>query len=545
MSRPSAVPRELSLRMHAWPCVSLAGREVPIGLKNGLALLAYLAMDGNRVSRQRMAMLLWPGADAATSRTRLRRLVYAFNGQCGAEIVRGDADALWIDAEAWRLECDVLDAQAQARALASPSGTAAGASAEALLHADAHRLLDGFAIESAEFEHWLVAQRANHERLVGHALQRLAERGVAAGAIALAIDAANRLVAMDPHAERGHAALMIALGHRGDAGAIESTYFRCAQGLREEYGIPPSDVVETAYASAMAMARSAAASAHAGESAEMEIRHARSADGVRLAYAVSGSGPPLIKAANWLSHLEYDRGNLVWGHLVRELSRHFAYVCYDERGCGLSDWDVADLSFPRWVDDLETVVQAIGAERFPLLGISQGASIAIDYAVRHPERVSHLVLHGGYARGRLVRSDTPGQREEAETMAKLAELGWGKPEPSFRQFFTSQFIPDGTTQQHEWFNELERVSTSPANAARFMREFAVIDVVGLLPRVRCPTLVLHSLDDVRVPVEEGRLIADGIHGARFVPVHSRNHLLLEHEAAWPHWLEEVRTFLAT
>jgi pimeloyl-ACP methyl ester carboxylesterase/DNA-binding CsgD family transcriptional regulator len=274
-----------------------------------------------------------------------------------------------------------------------------------------------------------------------------------------------------------------------------------------------------------------------------QIRFARSHDGVRLAYASSGAGPTLIKAATWLSHLEYDWESPVWRHLLHEMSRHRRFVRYDERGCGLSDWTVGDLSFDSWVRDLETVVDTLGVERFALLGMSQGASISIAYAVRHPERVTHLVLHGGYARGRLVRSDTPQQREEAETMAKLVELGWGKAEPSFRQFFTSQFIPGGTPEQHQWFNELERLSTSPANAVRFMHEFARIDVQALLPQVRCPTLVLHSSGDVRQPLAEGRLIASMIPGAQFVPIDSGNHLLLGDEPGWPHWLEAVRAFL--
>jgi pimeloyl-ACP methyl ester carboxylesterase/DNA-binding CsgD family transcriptional regulator len=274
-----------------------------------------------------------------------------------------------------------------------------------------------------------------------------------------------------------------------------------------------------------------------------QIRFARSHDGVRLAYASSGSGPPLIKAATWLSHLEYDWESPIWSHLLHALSAQCTFVRYDERGCGLSDWAVEDLSFESWVRDLETVADAIGAERFSLLGISQGASIAIAYTVRHPERVSHLVLHGGYARGRLVRSDTPQQREEGEMMIKLAELGWGKADPSFRQFFTSQFIPGGTPEQHQWFNELERISTSPHNAARFMHEFARLDVTALLPLVPCPTLVLHSRHDVRQPFEEGRLIATTIPGAQFVPIDSGNHLLLADEPGWQRWIDAVRAFL--
>ena len=274
-----------------------------------------------------------------------------------------------------------------------------------------------------------------------------------------------------------------------------------------------------------------------------QIRFARSHDGVRLAYASSGAGPTVIKAATWLSHLEYDWESPVWRHLLHEMSSTWRFVRYDERGCGLSDWAVSDLSFDSWVRDLETVVDTLGIERFALLGMSQGASISIAYAVRHPERVTHLVLHGGYARGRLVRSDSPQQREEAETMAKLVELGWGKAEPSFRQFFTSQFIPGGTSEQHQWFNELERLSTSPANAVRFMHEFARIDVRALLPQVRCPTLVLHSNGDVRQPIAEGQFIASRIDGAQFVPIDSGNHLLLGDEPGWQKWVEAVRAFL--
>jgi pimeloyl-ACP methyl ester carboxylesterase/DNA-binding CsgD family transcriptional regulator len=275
---------------------------------------------------------------------------------------------------------------------------------------------------------------------------------------------------------------------------------------------------------------------------KQQIRLCTSCDGVRLAYAITGRGPPLVKAANWLSHLEFDIESPVWSHLLQALSQRHTLVRYDERGCGLSDRDVDELSFEAWLRDLETIVDATGVDRFPLLGISQGASIAVAYAVAHPERVTHLILHGGYARGRLKRN-LPHMREEAELMIRLAELGWGQENPAFRQFFTTQFIPGGTAEQHRWFNELERVSTSPTNAARFMRVFNDIDVVDLLPRVSCPTLVFHSVRDARVPFDEGRLIASLIPGARFVPLESDNHLLLETEAAWQRWLGEVRGFL--
>ena len=273
-----------------------------------------------------------------------------------------------------------------------------------------------------------------------------------------------------------------------------------------------------------------------------QIRFCASSDGARIAYATSGEGSPLVKVSNWLSHLEFDLQSPVWTHWLRELATGHTLIRYDERGCGLSDWD-AELSFEHWVRDLEAVVDACGLERFPLLGISQGASIAIAYAVRHPERVTHLILHGGYARGRLYWPRSQNAQEEAEVMIRLAEVGWGQHNPAFRQFFTTQFIPGGSPEQHQWFNELERISTSPQNAARFMRIFGAIDVVTLLPKVACPTLVFHGVDDARVPFEEGRFIATHIPDARFVQLDTPNHLLLENEPAWQRWVEEFRAFV--
>jgi pimeloyl-ACP methyl ester carboxylesterase/DNA-binding CsgD family transcriptional regulator len=273
-----------------------------------------------------------------------------------------------------------------------------------------------------------------------------------------------------------------------------------------------------------------------------QIRFCKAGDGTSIAYATSGRGPPLVKAANWLSHVEHDARSPVWSPLLRALSRDHTLVRYDERGCGLSDRE-AEPSFEGWVRDLETVVDALELERFPLLGISQGASIAIAYAVRHPHRVERLVLHGGYARGKLKRDPTPDELEEAEATIRLAELGWGRKNPVFRQYFTDQFIPDATPEQRHWFNELERISTSPANAARFMRVFNDIDVVDLLSRVACPTLVLHATREQRVPFEEGKLIASLIPDARLVPLDSLNHVLLETEHEWKRWLDEVLAFL--
>jgi pimeloyl-ACP methyl ester carboxylesterase/DNA-binding CsgD family transcriptional regulator len=276
---------------------------------------------------------------------------------------------------------------------------------------------------------------------------------------------------------------------------------------------------------------------------EQQIRFCTAADGTRIAYGVAGSGPPLVKAANYLTHLEHEWNGPVWRHWLRGLAEHHTFVRYDERGNGLSDWDVADYSMEGWVQDLEAVVDALGLKRFALLGISQGASVSVAYAVKHPEKVTHLVLYGGYARGRFNRSRSEEDRLQAETMINAIRVGWGKQNPAFRQLFTTLLMPEATAEQAHWLNELARISTTPENAARMERAFYHIDVTDLAPWVTAPTLVLHGRDDAGIPFEEGRLLAGLIPGARLVPLESRNHILLPDEPAWSRFLAEVRAFL--
>ena len=280
---------------------------------------------------------------------------------------------------------------------------------------------------------------------------------------------------------------------------------------------------------------------HAGVSAH-EIRICTTSDKVRIAYATVGNGPPLVKTANWLNHLEFDWKSPVWRNLFAALARNHQLIRYDERGTGLSDWDVDDISFDAFVSDLEAVVDAAGLERFALLGISQGCAVSVAYAVRHPERVTALVLHGGYLRGWKRRPETAVRGEALQT---LIGLDWGRDNPAIRQMFTSSFVPDGTAEQIAWFDELQRVSTSPANAVRLRAAFGTIDVTELASRVRVPTLVLHSTGDRVIQFSAGRELAAAIPGARFVPIESRCHLILEHEPIWPQYVETIRKFLAS
>ena len=277
---------------------------------------------------------------------------------------------------------------------------------------------------------------------------------------------------------------------------------------------------------------------------EQEIRFCTADDGVRIAYSTVGQGPPLVKTANWLNHLEFDWESPVWRHVFDALGHDHLLVRYDARGNGLSDWDVEDLSFEAFVKDLETVVETVGLERFALLGISQGCAVSIAYAVRHPERVTHLVLYGGYALGWRARAN-PEEIARREAMLTLVKQGWGQDNPAFRQLFTSLFLPDGTPEQMQWFNDLQRVSTSPENATRLQKILSDINVEQLVPKVAVPTMVLHSRNDAVVPFDAGRDLAASILGARLVALDSRNHLILEHEPAWPKFLAEVREFLGT
>jgi pimeloyl-ACP methyl ester carboxylesterase/DNA-binding winged helix-turn-helix (wHTH) protein len=271
---------------------------------------------------------------------------------------------------------------------------------------------------------------------------------------------------------------------------------------------------------------------------QQEVHFCTASDDVRIAYASAGQGVPLVKAANWLNHLEYDWHSPIWSHLLHALAAECRLIRYDERGNGLSDWDVDDISFEAFVRDLETVVDAAGLEKFSLLGISQGAAVSIAYTVRHPERVDRLILWGGFARGRTKRNP-----EQAETLQALVRQGWGSDNPAFRQFFTSLFVPDGNPEQMQWFNDLQRITASPENAVRIMQASGQVDVSDLLPQVRVPTLVLHGRNDAAIPFDEGRRLAAGIPDARFVTLETRNHLIVEKEPAWSRLLEEISTFL--
>jgi len=270
-----------------------------------------------------------------------------------------------------------------------------------------------------------------------------------------------------------------------------------------------------------------------------KIRFCKSRDGTRIAYAINGSGPPLVRAAHWISHLNLDWQNPVWRPWLSMFSERHTLISYDARGCGLSDREQVEFTLDKHVEDLEAVIDAAAVKQFALFGMAGGGSIAVTYAVRHPERVSHLVLHGVPAVSKLARGDL----EHGHTEIKAFEFGWGKENPAFRQLFTSQLLPGATAEQFHAFNDLIRIATSPANAARILRVFYEVTLREIAPLVRCPTLVTHVREDGRVPFDQGRDLASLIPDARFVPLESRNHLLLEDEPAWQKFVDEFNDFL--
>ena len=306
------------------------------------------------------------------------------------------------------------------------------------------------------------------------------------------------------------------------------------------------DFLETGHAAAPSSPDATRSSTASGRlRANPRISFSRSFDGARIALAIAGNGPPLVKVANYMSHLEYDWSSPVWRHWLEELTREHTLVTSDERGSGLSDWDVEDVSFEAWVRDLEAVVDTVGLRRFPLFAMSQAGAVAVAYAARHPERVTRLILLGAYARGWLNRDLSEEQVEEEKVMITLMRVGWGRENPAFRRVFATQLFPEATTEELRALEQQMRVSVSPENAVRLESEMHGIDVRHLAPGIRAPTLILHARGDEGVPFEEGRLLASLIPKAQFVALESKNHLLTPDEPAWREFLQVFREFLGT
>jgi pimeloyl-ACP methyl ester carboxylesterase len=357
------------------------------------------------------------------------------------------------------------------------------------------------------------------------------------------------LVAIDPIDEDAHVGLMRELLRGGDRAGVLRQFEVLSDVLRQELGIGPSIEACSVRDLALTPAERHSAPTGAPRAAPLStqrVQFCRTTDDVRLAYAVSGDGPPLVKAANWLTHLDHDWNSPVWRPWWRALSTHHTLVRYDERGCGLSDWEVDDASFTleAWVRDLETVVDALGLERFPLLGISQGGPIALTYAARHPERVSHVVVYGTCARATWSRADDA-QRRELAALGELIGTSWGSDYPGFRQVYDARFMPDGPIEMWRAFDELQRRSASARNAQRLWRAFGYLDCTEAAATLDVPTLILHSADDRVWSYAEAEDLHSLVAGSRLVSLDSNNHILQDGEPAFGVFLDEVEAFLAT
>ncbi len=520
------MPPVLTLRLLGELAVLRDGVALPLPpSRKTRALLGYLVMTGRPHRRERLCELFWdlpddPRGALRWSLSKLRPLV--------------DADAVRIVADRERVEFDSAGATVDIRAIhdqiaADPPLSVLKSIAESLQQP----LLDGADLPQCDvYQAWLVSVREDANLLARQVIARiLAHPGLHDHD---ALRWSRVLLTADPLS--GQAALMLVkvlrkTGRGRDADDVEASYRAAAFDAGQT---PVSFPV---------LQQTAATQAQESLQPHQKIGFCEGRDSVTIAYATVGQGPPLVKAANWLNHLELDWQSPIWGRTFAALSQHHTLIRYDTRGNGMSDWDVPDISQAAFVRDLESVVDTLGLQRFPLLGMSQGCALSIEYAVRHPERVSALILYGGYAAGWRLEA-TAEERQRRAAVMTLTRLGWGTSNPAYRHIFSSTFMPDGSADELAWFDEFQRLTTSAENAVRFQDAFGDIDVRHLLAQVRVPTLVLHARDDQRISLDQGRALAVGIPGARFVTLESRNHILLDHEPAWPVFMQEISRFLA-
>jgi DNA-binding SARP family transcriptional activator/pimeloyl-ACP methyl ester carboxylesterase len=507
--------------------VEVDGRPVPAhawGRRDASGLVKLLALrPERRLHREQVMDLMWPELGVAEAAPRLHKAAHYARRALGcadALVLRDDVVAL-LPGTPVAVDADEFE-QSATEALAQ--GTPGPAAA----------VLDRFPGEPLPddaYAEWATDAR-DHLSALRRRLLRQAGRW-------------EQLVELDPLDESAAVRLIRQLARDGDRAGALAQFERLDRTLRRELGTGPGPEATRLRDELAGALRDRGRLTPADEGRlRQEIRFCRTADGVTLAFASSGSGPPLVKVASWMTHIDHDWRSPVWHHWLVELSRRHRLIRYDERGCGLSDWTIPPPTFEDWVTDLETVVDAAGLDVFPLLGISQGVAVAVTYAARHPERISKLVLYGGFLQGRLVRATTEEARREHFLEVELARLGWGRDDPAFRQVFTAQFMPQGSRELWAAFNDLQRSTTSPENAGRVLEVVGSIDAVAAAALVRVPTLVLHARNDGRPPFAQGRLAASTIPGSRFVALDSCNHVLLADEPAWPVFVREVETFLA-
>jgi len=530
-----AAKRDLTLRLLGPLRVERDGKQSDLPpSKKARALLGYLATTGREHRRQRLSDLFWDVADDPRGGLRwcLSKLRPALDEPGRARIVA--------DRESVRL--DLTDATVDLHRVRAADAGLKTLDTESLI--ELAELFQGEFLEGLElsdfedFRAWLTAAREDCRQLRVRVLTEVVARLTEDAERALPF--ARDLVRLHPSDVDLRLQLFELLEQTGRHREAEQQ-IEVGRRVLAERGIDDSGLVE-AKRKLLSTPKAPVRSPRAKE-LRQEIRFCHSFDGTRIAYATVGEGPPIVKAANWLTHLEYDWDSPVWRHWFTELSQEHMLVRYDDRGNGLSDWDVEDISFDAFLHDLEHVVDAAGLEQFALFGLSKGASVSSAYAAKHPDRVSHLILCGGFATGSMIDASDR-KREHEMAMRTIMRANWGADNPAYRQLFTSTFMPGAALEQMKWFNDLQRMTTSPDNALRLRAATGEIDVRPLLSSVQCPTLVLHARGDGAVSYERGLVLAGGIPNARFVTLESDNHLMREDEPAWQKFLDEVRRFLA-
>lgn len=511
------MPETLELRVLGDFCVIRNGAEVSLPpSRKTRALLAYLAASDRPQRRERLCELFWdipddPRGALRWSLSKIRQILGTEFEAC----LEADRNAVCLRTE--RIDFDL----ARVRAMLRPSGSHDTADLEEAADLFRGGFLDDLALPRCpEFEAWREAIKDEMEVCRVRVLRDLIGRLMDAPERALVhAHTLRALLPDDPDIHR----------------EIETLLKSARQSAGER--VPAPELRPPKQDDSVAAARFEPA---AGPAAQ-EIRYCRTRDGTRIAYSSAGAGPTIIKAAHWMSHLQYDLESPVWRHWIKALSSENRLIRYDERGNGLSDWTIRDLTFDAMVSDLEAIVDAAGLDDFTLLGLSQGCAISIGYVVRHPERVRRLILYGGYVKGWRARGE-PHEIRRREAMGTLIREGWGQDNPAFRNMFASLFIPGASPAQMAWFDDLQRRTVSPDNAALLHEAFGDIDVSDLLPLVSVPTLVIHARDDAVCPYESGKAFADGIPGARMITLDSPNHILLNDEPAFAEFVAAAKAF---
>lgn len=514
--------------------LSRSGAELELpASKKTRALLAYLCVTERPHRRERLCELFWdiPDDPRGALRWSLSKL-RAILKPSGDTWIVADRERAHVAPDMFELDLSIIRRQVLDDSDALPTQQLRDMAAQL-----SQPFLSGLDISNQpEYQSWLMAERDEVQSIWSKVMHLIVTHPD--------VDANESLVwtrrwlEQEPLNQTAAEARLLAL--RG-SGQLEeaNTFIQEFELLLESSGVKPSAGLDNTKQTTTILSEE---NSQKSSLRRQSIRFCQTTDNVRIAYATVGRGLPIVKAANWLNHLELDWNSPIWGDLFQALAADRNFVRYDERGNGLSDWDVKEISQEKFVQDLEAVIDQLQLEKFPLLGISQGCAVSIEYAVRHPERVSGLILISGYASGWRIGSSAE-EQERREAVMTLTKHGWGGKNPAYRRIFSQTFMPDANADQLNWFDEFQRQTTSPENAVRFQSAFADIDVRALLAKVKVPTIVFHARDDQRISLEQGREVADGIPNARFVELESKNHIILGQEPAWDVMMREIRSFL--